>query len=165
MRLIDDDGNNRGVKDTKDAIAEAKAEGYDLVLVGSNEDPPVCKFMDYGKYLYRQNKKHRKERQRQKHTLKEMKFYPKIEPHDYETKLRHIKRFLGEHNPVRIQIWMRGREKVHPELAENLANRIIKDTEEMSKLQGRIKPTNHRVQFQLMPKGGNNAQDENEGSG
>ncbi len=164
MRLIDDDGNNKGIKDTKEAIAEAKAKGYDLVLVASTEDPPVCKFMDYGKYLYRQNKKHRKERQRQKHTLKEMKFYPKIEAHDYDTKLRHIKRFLHEQNPVRIQIWMRGREKVHPELAEKLANRIIKDTGDISKLQGELKPINHRVQFQLMPIGGNIAQTENEGS-
>jgi translation initiation factor IF-3 len=158
VRIIDDNGDNKGVKDTKEAIKEAKSNGFDLVLVAPDEDPPVCKFMDYGKYLYRQNKKTRKERQRQKHTLKEMKFYPKIEAHDYETKIRHIKRFLHEQNPVRIQIWMRGREKVHPELAESLAERIIKDTEEISKLQGELKPINHRVQFQLMPTGGNNAQ-------
>jgi translation initiation factor IF-3 len=107
--------------------------------------------MDYGKYLYRQNKKHRKERQRQKHTLN-------------ETKLRHIKRFLNEHNPVRVQIWMRGREKVHPELADSLAKRIIKDTENISKLQGELKPINHKVQFQLMPIGGNIAQNQDEGS-
>jgi len=93
-----------------------------------------------------------------------MKFYPKIEAHDYETKLRHIKRFLNEHNPVRIQIWMRGREKVHPELAEKLAKRILKDTGDIAKLQGELKPINHRVQFQLMPIGGNIAQIENEGS-
>jgi translation initiation factor IF-3 len=160
--LIDNDGNNKGVKDTKEAIKEARAKGFDLVLVAPDAKPPVCKIMDYGKYLYRENKKHKKERQRQKHTLKEMKFYPKIEAHDYETKLRHIKRFLSEHNPVRIQIWMRGREKVHPELAQILAKRIIKDTETISKLQGELKPINHRVQFQLMPIGGNYAQTENQ---
>jgi translation initiation factor IF-3 len=120
--------------------------------------------MDYGKYLYRENKKHKKERQRQKHTLKEMKFYPKIEPHDYETKLRHIKRFLHDHNPVRIQILMRGREKVHPELAEDLAKRITSDTSDISKLQGDLEPQNNRVQFQLMPIGGSCAQTENQRS-
>lgn len=129
----------------------------DLVLVAPEANPPVCKIMDYGKYLYHQKKKDRKERKRQKQTLKEMKFYPKIEDHDYETKLRHIKRFLNNNNPVRIQIWMRGREKLHPELAEELAERIIADTEDIAKLQGQPEPSTHRYQFQLMPTGGNDA--------
>lgn len=139
--------------------------GFDLVLVAPDANPPVCRMMDYGKYLYKESKKHKKERQRQKHTLKEMKFFPKIEDHDYNTKLKHIKRFLSNHNPVRIQIWMRDREKIHPELAEELAKRIIKDTEEISKFQGDLEPQNNRVQFQLIPIGGSNAQTENKESG
>ena len=114
--------------------------------------------MDYGKYLYHEKKKNKKERKKQKQTLKEMKFYPKIETHDYETKLRHIRRFLKENNPVRIQIWMRGREKLHPELAEELIQRIINDTEDIAKMQGELEPSQHRFQFQLIPVGGIDAE-------
>jgi len=157
VQLIGNNGDNKGTVYTKDAIAEAKKKGLDLVLLMPDANPPVCKILDYGKYRYRQNKKDRKERQKQRQTLKEMKFYPKIEDHDYETKIRHIRRFLADNNPVRIQIWMRGREKVHPELAEDLAKRIVKDTGDISKLQGELEPTGIRLQFQLMPIGGNNA--------
>ena len=128
------------------------------MLIVPDAVPPVCKLMDYGKYLYHEKKKNKKERKKQKQTLKEMKFHPKIEGHDYETKLRHIRKFLQENNPVRIQIWMRGREKLHPELSEELIKRIIKDTEDIAKLQGEPEPSKHRFQFQLMPKGGIDAQ-------
>jgi len=141
------------------ALKEAIKKGLDLVLIAPDEIPPVCKLMDYGKYLYHEKKKNRKERKKQKQTLKEMKFYPKIEPHDYETKLRHIRRFLKENNPVRIQIWMRGREKLHPELAEDLVQRIINDTDDIAKMQGEPEPSQHRFQFQLMPIGGIDAED------
>ncbi len=127
-------------------------------MMTADADLPVCKLMDYGKYLYREKKKNKKERKKQKQTLKEMKFYPKIDDHDYKTKLRHIRRFLKENNPVRIQIWMRGREKLHPELAEELVQRIIGDTLDIAKIQGEPEPSTHRYQFQLMPVGGIDAQ-------
>jgi translation initiation factor IF-3 len=114
--------------------------------------------MDYGKYLYHEKKKNKKERKKQKQTLKEMKFYPKIEAHDYKTKLRHIRKFLKENNPVRIQIWMRGREKLHPELAVALIQRIIMDTKDIAKIQGEPESSVHRYQFQLMPMGGIDAE-------
>lgn len=142
----------------ENALNEASKKGLDLVLIAPDEIPPVCKLMDYGKYLYHEKKKNRKERKKQRQTLKEMKFYPKIEPHDYETKLRHIRRFLKENNPVRIQIWMRGREKLHPELAEDLIQRIINDTDDIAKMQGEPEPSKHRFQFQLMPIGGIDAE-------
>ncbi len=155
--MIDGEGNHKGVVDRNTAIREAKEKGLDLVEVVEDTNPPVCKMIDYGKYLYQQKKKTRKERKKQKQTLKEMKFYPKIERHDYETKLRHIRKFLSDNNPVRIQIWMRGREKLHPELARNLQQRIIKDTEDIAKIQEGEKSTAQRFQFQLMPTGGSNA--------
>lgn len=155
--MIDNEGNNRGIFETRDAIKKAKSEGLDLVEMAPDANPPVCKMLDYGKYLYRQKKKDRKERKQQKQTLKEMKFHPKIEDHDYKTKLRHIRRFLKNNNPVRIQIWMRGREKLHPELAEELQKRIIEDTEDIAKVQSKQKNTKQRFQFQLMPIGGNDA--------
>ncbi|MEA3421295.1 MAG: translation initiation factor IF-3 [Acidobacteriota bacterium] len=157
VRLIDDKGKNRGIFETKDAIRKAREKGLDLVEIAPDVEPPVCKMLDYGKYLYRQKKKDRKERKQQKQTLKEMKFYPKIEDHDYQTKLRHIRRFLKNNNPVRIQIWMRGREKLHPELSQTLKDRIIEDTGDLAKMQTTHKSTRQRFQFQLMPKGGNNA--------
>jgi len=152
--LIDNDGGNKGIITKEQALKEAKANGLDLVMMATDANPPVCKLMDYGKYLYHQKKKNKKERKKQKQTLKEMKFYPKIEDHDYETKLRHIRRFLKERNPVRIQIWMRGREKLHPELTEELIKRIVEDTGDIAKLQGEPEPSKQRYQFQLIPIGG-----------
>ena len=116
----------------------------DLVEVAPKATPPVCKIMDYGKYKYMQSKKLQEAKKKQTIIqIKEVKIRPKTEEHDYQFKLRHIKRFLGENNKAKITIMFRGREIAHSQLGLKVLERIIADTEEESvveqtpKLEGR----------------------------
>ena len=117
MRLIGADGSQLGVQPLPAALQMAREEDFDLVEVAPNADPPVCKIMDYERYKYEQQQK-RKESKRKatQVVIKEMKFRPKIDQHDYSTKMRHVERFLGEGNKVKLTIMFRGREMAHPEL-------------------------------------------------
>src|SRR4029077_15287451 len=103
----------------------ARESGLDLVEVADKADPPVCKIMDYGKYKYEQDQRRKECRRKATQVvIKEMKFRPKIDGHDYETKMRHVERFLAEGNKVKLTIMFRGREMAHPELGLKILNRI-----------------------------------------
>jgi translation initiation factor IF-3 len=117
VRLIGSDGSQLGVQPLPAALQMAREADFDLVEVAPNADPPVCKIMDYERYKYEQQQK-RKESKRKatQVVIKEMKFRPKIDQHDYSTKMRHVERFLGEGNKVKLTIMFRGREMAHPEL-------------------------------------------------
>lgn len=128
MRLIDDEGQQVGVVSIQKAQEIAKSKGLDLVEVAPTVKPPVCKIMDFGKYLYEQSKKAKIAKKKQ-HTvnLKEMRFRPKTEEHDYRFKLKHIIEFLKQGDKVKVYVAFRGREMAHKELGKKLLDKIIAD--------------------------------------
>jgi translation initiation factor IF-3 len=113
------------VKTLPEALQIAREQALDLVEVADKADPPVCKIMDYGKYKYEQDQR-RKESKRKATSvvIKEMKFRPKIDGHDYETKMKHVERFLAEGSKVKLTIMFRGREMAHPELGRRILERV-----------------------------------------
>ena len=127
VRVIGDDGGQLGVMPTHEAMRMAEEKGLDLVEVSPKAVPPVCRIMDYGKFKYEQSKK---TNQAKKHAsvieIKEIKFRPKTDVHDYEFKVSHIRRFLEEGNKVRLVIAFRGREIVHPETGRSMLEKVIK---------------------------------------
>ncbi|HEY0914981.1 MAG TPA: translation initiation factor IF-3 [Solimonas sp.] len=125
VRVIAADGEQVGIMLTRDAIAKAEADGLDLVEVSPNAEPPVCKIMDYGKYLYAKDKAaHAAKRKQKQIQVKEVKFRPATEEGDYQTKLRNITRFLEEGDKVKVTIRFRGREMAHSELGMEVMNRL-----------------------------------------
>lgn len=133
VRLIGSDGQQQGIVDTRDALQRAREEELDLVLVGENAQPPVAKLMDYGKYRYEMQQQAKEARKRTRHQeMKAIKFRVKIDDHDYETKVNHIRRFLKGGHKVRATIMFRGRERTHPELGQELLNRVARDVSEIA---------------------------------
>ena len=125
MRLVDAEGEQLGVVPTEAARARAQELNLDLVEVAPNADPPVCRLMDYGKFAYRASKE---QKQRPHNTqLKEVKFRPKIDEHDYAFKMKHINRFLSEGHMVKATIMFRGREVVHPEFGRRILDRVVEE--------------------------------------
>jgi len=133
VRVIADDGSQLGVMPTHEAMRMAEDKGLDLVEVSPKAAPPVCRIMDYGKFKYEQAKK---TNQAKKHAstieIKEIKFRPKTDEHDYDFKVRHVRRFLEEGNKVRLVIAFRGREIVHPETGRAVLERVIRDCVEVA---------------------------------
>jgi len=116
------------VVDTRDAIRQARDLDLDLVEVAPQADPPVARIMDYGKYKYERDVKLKEARKKQSRTgLKEIKFRPKIDPHDYATKKGHVERFLKGGNKVKVTIMFRGREMAHTELGRKILDRLVAD--------------------------------------
>lgn len=143
-RLIGIDGSQLGIYSISDAKRIADDQGYDLVEIAPNAEPPVCRVMDYGKFKYEQAMKAKQARKNQtKIEIKEMKFRPKIDVGDYETKKKHILRFLGGGNKVKVTIMFRGREMAHPEQGLNILEKLADDLkdeaviEAQPKLEGR----------------------------
>lgn len=126
VRLIDDQGNQRGIVPTAEALAIARQVGLDLVEVSPNANPPVCKLLDFGKYRFEQEKKLRESKKKQKlMKLKEIRMQPKIEEHDLSFKTKHIQEFLGEGFKVKVTIRFRGRELAHTELGRNVLDKVL----------------------------------------
>lgn len=133
MRVIADDGAQVGIMLTRDALAKAEELGLDLVEVSPNAEPPVCKIMDYGKYLYQKDKAAQVARKKQKQIqVKEIKFRPTTEEADYQTKLRALTRFLEEGDKIKIVVRYRGREMQHQELGAKLMDRVKADLDELA---------------------------------
>ena len=119
--------------DTREALRLAQEMDLDLVLVGPNADPPVARIMDYSKWRYEQQMAEKEARKKGKRTeVKSIKFRVKIDEHDYQTKLGHIKRFLQEGHKVKVTIMFRGREVAHPELGERILNRVTEDLKDLA---------------------------------
>ena len=144
VRVIDDEGNQVGVLRTEEAIKLAMERGLDLVEISPNAKPPVCKITDYGKFKYQKKKKeHAAKRKQTVILLKEIKFTPNTEEHDYQFKVKHIERFIEEGNKAKVTVKFRGRELAHKELGINILTRIkenlqIKvDVEQDTKMEGR----------------------------
>ncbi|HNZ48286.1 MAG TPA: translation initiation factor IF-3 [Candidatus Hydrogenedentes bacterium] len=132
VRVIDEEGAQLGIMSPRDAIREAAHRGFDLVEVAPDAVPPVCRIMDYGKYRYEQKRRAREARKNQ-HTvsLKEIKYRPKIDKHDFEFKTNHVREFLKEGNKVRVTIMFRGREMAHQEFGREIIQRVIEATQDL----------------------------------
>lgn len=136
-----------------EALAVARQEGLDLVLVAPDSRPPVCKILDYSKHLFDQKKIRASQRKKQKQMqVKEMKFRPGTDEGDYQTKLRNVQRFLGDGDKVKINLRFRGREMVHRELGEEVMERIASDLEEIANVETEPKFEGRQLSMVLTPK-------------
>jgi translation initiation factor IF-3 len=132
LRVIDEEGNQMGIMSPQDALREAEERGYDLVEVAPQANPPVCRIMDYGKYRYEQKRRQREARKNQHTvTVKEIKYRPKIDGHDFDYKTKHVREFLSEGNKVKITIMFRGREMAHPEFGRDILARVVEETQDL----------------------------------
>lgn len=130
VRLIDHNGDNHGVVPTLDALKMAQTAELDLVIISPGQEPPVAKIMDYGKYKYELEKK-AKEAKKKQHTVevKEIKIRYKIDTHDYDVRVKNIKKFIAQGNKVKVVVMLRGREMQHANLAFDLINKFLVDLE------------------------------------
>lgn len=136
VRLVDDEGEMRGVVSLKEALELADEAGLDLVEVSPNADPPVCKILDYGKYKYEQQKKAAEARKKQKTVdVKEVKIRPTTEEHDYNVKMKNARRFLESGDKVKVSMRFRGREMAHQEVGMEVMNRLYEDVKDLGKLE------------------------------
>ncbi len=152
IRLIDQDGENAGVVTPSQAVQMAEEVGLDLVEISPNAKPPVCKIMDFGKFKYEQQKKAAEAKKKQKVTeIKEVKFRPNIDTHDYDVKMRSVSKFLGEGDKVKITLRFRGREMAHQELGRDLLQRVAADIEEMGKVESMPKMEGRQMTMVIAP--------------
>ncbi len=134
--MIGDDGEQLGIMTPEEAMVIAEGKGLDLVEIAPTAVPPVCRIIDYGKYLYDEKKKAAEARKKQKTiVVKEIKLRPKIEEHDFQVKKRQMEEFLAEGHKVKITVRFRGREIVHPEMAQKLLQRIATEVVQKGKIE------------------------------
>jgi translation initiation factor IF-3 len=150
--VIDEEKKPLGVMSAAEALVIARQRGYDLVEIAPQAQPPVCRVMDYGKFLYELHKRDHEAKKHQKQALlKEIKFRPKISIHDYTFKLKHVQRFLEEGNKVKITIMLRGREKSRPEMGVAVLQRVVADCDGLGKLDGDFRKMDWAVSSVLVP--------------
>ncbi|WP_083900475.1 translation initiation factor IF-3 [Corynebacterium caspium] len=152
VRLVGPNGEQVGIVRTEDALKLADEAGLDLVEVAPQAKPPVCKIMDYGKYRYEQDQKARESRRNQQQTVvKEQKFRPKIDTHDYETKKGNVVRFLEKGSKVKVTIMFRGREQSRPELGYRLLERLANDVAEYGVVESKPKQDGRNMTMVIGP--------------
>lgn len=153
VRLIDDEGNQVGVISTREALRAAAEKGLDLVEISPTARPPVCRIMDYGKYVFELKKKQAEAKKKQKLIqIKELKFRPTTEEGDYQVKLRNLLRFLEHGDKVKITLRFRGREMAHQELGMDVMERLSKDTAEFAVVEQSAKREGRQLMMVLAPK-------------
>ena len=153
VRVIDENGENIGVMYTREAIEQAAEVGLDLVEVSPNADPPVCKFLDVGKYRYEAQKKANQARKTQKtQEIKEIKMRPNIDDHDYDVKMRAMHKFIGEGDKVKVTLRFRGRELSHQQLGMNLLRRVQEDIAEVAKVEAYPRMEGRQMLMVVSPK-------------
>ncbi len=153
VRVIDENGENLGVMLTAEAIEQAAEVGLDLVEVSPSADPPVCKFLDVGKYKYEAQKKANLARKSQKtQEIKEIKMRPNIDDHDYDVKMRKVFEFLEEGDKVKVTMRFRGREMAHGELGMAVLRRVQEQTAEMAKVEAHPRMEGRQMLMVLAPK-------------
>ena len=151
--MIDDKGDNRGTIPIEQALDLAREAGMDLVEISPNQSPPVVKILDYGRYKYQAQKKATEARKKQKVIeIKEIKMRPNIDIHDYEVKMRAIKRFFEEGDKVKLTLRFRGREMAHLELGAKLLNRVKEDTAPIAKVEAEPKMEGRQMMMVLAPR-------------
>ncbi len=153
VRLIDETGQNIGVVSRFDAMERATAAGLDLVEVSPDADPPVCKILDYGKFKYQEQKKAAEARKNQKIVeIKEIKMRPSIDDHDYDVKMRSIRRFFEEGDKVKITLRFRGREMAHQELGMDLLQRVKAELLDHAKVESEPRLEGRQMVMVLAPR-------------
>ena len=150
--MIDDEGNQLGIMTPYDALKIAREKTLDLVEVSPTAQPPVCRIMDYGKYLYQQEKREREAKKHQHQiTVKEVKFRINVDDHDYETKKNHVLRFLDEGDKVKATIFFRGREMTRQSLGRQILERLIKDVDQKGLVEFRPRQEGNTLHLILAP--------------
>ena len=153
VRVIDEKGKQLGVLPSGQAVQLAESKGLDLVEVSDNSVPPVCRIMDYGKFKYEEQKKKNEARKKQKTIdVKEIKLRPNIDTHDYDVKMRSMRKFLNEGDKVKVTMRFRGREMAHQDLGLNVLHRVRDDLEEQSKIEQFPKMEGRQMVMVLAPK-------------
>jgi len=153
VRVIDDEGENLGVMFTQEAMERAYELGLDLVEVSPTADPPVCKFLDIGKYKYEAQKKANLARKTQRtQEIKEIKMRPNIDDHDYDTKMKKVHDFIGEGDKVKITLRFRGRELSHQQLGMQLLQRVAENVGEIAKVEAYPRMEGRQMLMVLAPK-------------
>jgi translation initiation factor IF-3 len=153
VRLIDQNGQNVGVVATADAMARATEAGLDLVEISPDANPPVAKILDYGKFKYQEQKKAAEARKRQKIVeIKEIKMRPSIDDHDYDVKMRSIKRFFDEGDKVKVTLRFRGRELAHQQLGWDVLQRVKADVETIAKVEAEPRMEGRQMVMVLAPR-------------
>lgn len=153
VRLIDAEGNQAGIVSTREALRLAEEAGVDLVEISPTAKPPVCKIMDYGKFLFELSKKQAEAKKKQKQIqVKEIKFRPVTEDGDYQVKLRNLIRFLHHGDKVKITLRFRGREMVHQEIGMKIMERLIQDTAEYAVIEQQAKREGRQLMMVLSSK-------------
>jgi translation initiation factor IF-3 len=133
VRVIDDAGQQLGILPPQQALVIARQKGLDLVEISPTASPPVCRIMDVGKYQYQEQKRAREARRHQKVIeVKEIKFRPKVDEHDYQFKKKHIERFLADGDKVKATIFFRGREMAHPDIGRRILERLVDELAELA---------------------------------
>ncbi|MFV0282060.1 MAG: translation initiation factor IF-3 [Rhodoblastus sp.] len=153
VQLIDVEGQNRGVTDIADALHLAEEAGLDLVEIVPNANPPVCKILDYGKHRFTEQKKAAEARKRQKIVeVKEIKLRPGIDDHDYDVKMKAIRRFFIEGDKVKITLRFRGREMAHQDIGYRLLERVKQETATMAKVEAEPSMEGRQMVMVLAPR-------------
>ena len=153
IRLIGAEGENLGVVTPQRAMELAEQVGLDLVEISPNATPPVCKIMDFGKYKYEQQKREAEARKKQKIIeIKEIKFRPGTDTHDYDVKMRNVMKFLENGDKVKITLRFRGREMAHQELGLELLNRVAEDVKDVAKVENMPKLEGRQMVMMIAPR-------------
>ena len=153
MRVVTDDGDALGVMDTRDAIQEARRRGLDLVEIAPTAQPPVAKIIDYGKFLYEQKKKaHEAKKKQVTVQVKEIKFRPGTDDHDYRYRMEHARQWLGEGDKVRAAIAFRGREMTHRELGAKILKKLSEELADIAEVEVAPKMEGYQMFTIFVPK-------------
>jgi len=153
VRLVGDDGEQMGIVPTSEALRIAEERELDLVEVAPSAKPPVCRFMDYGKFKFEQSKREKEARKKQKIiSIKEVKMRPNIEDHDFEVKSKNARKFLSAGDKLKFTVMFRGREITHPELGLRLAEKFAEDLSDISVIEKAAKVEGRNMTMILVPK-------------
>jgi translation initiation factor IF-3 len=154
VRVIDDNGSQLGIMQTRDAQKLAFEAQLDLVEVAPNATPPVCRIMDFGKYQYEKSKKE-KEGRKKTHTIvvKEIRLRPKTDSHDLETKLKQARKFLEQKNKVKFTVIFRGRELAYKDMGRDLLQKVVEDLDELGSIEQSIQMEGRRMTMMMTSKG------------
>jgi translation initiation factor IF-3 len=155
IRVIDETGTQLGIMPPPQALQLARSKGLDLVEISPTAVPPVCRIMDFGKFQYEQQKRARSAKKHQKVILvKEIKFRPKVDEHDYQFKKKHIERFLADGDKVKATIFFRGRENAHPEIGQRILERLVSELSDVAVAETNPQKEGHQLHTILAPKPG-----------
>ena len=153
VRVVGEEGEQLGVMDVRDAIRAAREKGLDLVEVAPGADPPVCKIIDFGKYQYEEKKKQNEAKKKQVTiTVKEVKFRPGTDDHDYDYRMKHAREWLSGGDKVKATIWFRGREMTHRELGARILAKLEQDLADVGEVEARPRMEGNQMFIILGPK-------------